>query len=102
MLLLPVLQVVLGEAAAKQFAINGHHVIITGRRQERLTALKAELDTFGIKVLDLCFDVRDKVQVDEAFKNLPTDWQTIDILVNNAGLASGFGKIQDGDLEGLG
>jgi len=88
-----------GKAAAKQFAINGHHVIITGRRQDRLSQLKSELEQFGVKVLDLCFDVRDKSQVETAFANLPEDWQTIDILVNNAGLASGFGQIQNGDLE---
>ncbi len=88
-----------GEAAAKQFAINGHHVIITGRRQDRLTKLKTELEAFEVKVLDLCFDVRNKVEVEKALSNLPQEWQSIDILINNAGLASGFDQIQNGDLE---
>lgn len=88
-----------GKAAAKQFAINGHHVIITGRRQDRLIDLKKELETFDVKVLDLCFDVQNQKEVEKAFSNLPEFWSEIDILINNAGLASGMDKIQDGDLK---
>lgn len=84
-----------GEAIARKFAQNGWDLIITGRRQERLDSLKAELNQ--VKVLDLCFDVRDRSQVEEVLGSLPEEWQHIDLLVNNAGLASGFGPIQDGD-----
>ncbi|MFK8045592.1 MAG: SDR family NAD(P)-dependent oxidoreductase [Crocinitomicaceae bacterium] len=88
-----------GEACAELFAKNNYRVIITGRRQERLDSLCNKLKAKGIDVLPLCFDVRGKLAVSNAFKSLPENWQIIDVLINNAGLASGMGHIQDGDIE---
>ena len=88
-----------GEASARLFAKNGYQLIITGRRLKRLQILEKELTKEGTKVLSLCFDVRDKKAVHEAFTNLPMAWQNIDVLLNNAGLASGMGHWQDGDIE---
>jgi NADP-dependent 3-hydroxy acid dehydrogenase YdfG len=89
----------IGMACAKIFAANGYNLIITGRRQERLVALQQQLKTtHGIKVLPLCFDVRNKEEAAAAFENIKAKNLSIDILINNAGLASGFGAIQDGNL----
>ena len=89
-----------GEATAKLFAKNGHSVIITGRRQNRLNELSDWITkTYGTKVLSLCFDVRDKKAVNSAIESLPNHWKNIDILINNAGLASGLNHIQDGNDE---
>lgn len=88
-----------GEACAKKFAANGYDLIITGRRQERLTALQQQLQhEHHIAVLPLCFDVRDAQAVNEILNNIPDNWKAIDILVNNAGLALGMSSIEDGDL----
>lgn len=89
----------IGKATARLFAKRGHHLIITGRRQDRLDALTADLKLLGVNVLSLCFDVRDKASVIDHLSNLATEWQTIDILINNAGLASGLSHWQDGDIE---
>jgi NADP-dependent 3-hydroxy acid dehydrogenase YdfG len=90
----------IGKAIAEKFAQNDYHLLITGRRQERLQKLKDNLtQTYGNEVMDLCFDVRDKEQVQQAFGNLPESWKEVDVLVNNAGLASGLSKIQDGDID---
>ncbi|MFK8038322.1 MAG: SDR family NAD(P)-dependent oxidoreductase [Crocinitomicaceae bacterium] len=89
----------IGKASAYIFAENGHNLIITGRRQNRLNTLAIELKTFGIEVLPLSFDIRDKASVKKHLSDLPAEWQTIDILINNAGLASGLGHWQDGDTE---
>ncbi len=89
-----------GEAMAKIFAQNGNHLIITGRRQDRLNKLREFLSKeYGINVLSLCFDVRENAQVVAALSKLPNEWQKIDVLINNAGLASGFDKIQEGNIE---
>ncbi len=89
-----------GEATALLFAKNGDHVIITGRREERLEQLEKKIkEEFGTKVLSLCFDVQNKAEVDQAIESIPAEWRNIDVLVNNAGLASGLNKIQDGDVE---
>jgi 3-hydroxy acid dehydrogenase / malonic semialdehyde reductase len=89
----------IGKACAQKFAAAKHDVIITGRRQERLSALKAELQKeYGISVLPLCFDVQDKEAVFTAINNLSAEWQNIKILINNAGLALGRDSFEEADI----
>ena len=89
----------IGEAAVLKLAENNYALIITGRREDRLNTLKQKLETTGVKVLALCFDVRNETEVKNALKNLPKKWQDIDVLVNNAGLAAGLSAVQDGDSD---
>ncbi len=89
----------IGKSTAIEFAKHGYDLIITGRRQERLTEIKADLQQkYNSKVLDLCFDVRDEKQVEAAINSISTEFKKIDVLVNNAGLAAGLAPIQDGKL----
>jgi NADP-dependent 3-hydroxy acid dehydrogenase YdfG len=86
-----------GEATARLFAENGWNLILTGRREERLAQLKAELLTDHNEILTLCFDVRDEKAVEDAFAAVPQEIRVrVGILVNNAGLAVGRGPIQSG------
>lgn len=88
-----------GEACAKKFAANGYDLIITGRREERLTTLQQQLQQeYKIAVLPLCFDVRDQQAVNSTLGNIPDKWKAVSILINNAGLALGFSTIEDGDV----
>jgi 3-hydroxy acid dehydrogenase / malonic semialdehyde reductase len=88
-----------GKAIAERFAKEGYDVCITGRRAERLAAVKQELETqFGAKVITLQFDIRDSAQVEVAMTALKSQVAQIDLLVNNAGLASGLATIDEGDL----
>lgn len=89
----------IGEATAMIFAENGIDVIITGRRKERLDILKNKLQAMNVRVLSLCFDVRNEEEVKSNLGNLPEDWKNIDYLVNNAGLAAGLSTFQDGDTD---
>jgi NADP-dependent 3-hydroxy acid dehydrogenase YdfG len=78
-----------GEACARKFAAaGGYQLIITGRRKERLEALKKELGP-TTETLPLVFDVQDKEAVFSTFRQLPEGWKKIDLLINNAGLALG-------------
>ena len=87
----------IGLACAKVFATNGYNLIITGRRNERLLDLKGELEmNYNIKVVALCFDIRNNDEVKNAFAKVTEMNLSIDILVNNAGLAAGFGPLQEG------
>jgi NADP-dependent 3-hydroxy acid dehydrogenase YdfG len=89
----------IGKSTAIEFAKHGYDLIITGRRQERLTEFKSELEKqFKVKVLDLCFDVREESQVNNAIDKLSPEFKHIDVLVNNAGLAAGLSSIQDGSI----
>jgi NADP-dependent 3-hydroxy acid dehydrogenase YdfG len=87
-----------GEAAARIFAKNGHSLILTGRRQDRLDKLKQEFSrTYpAIQVVTLCFDVQNQSQVNQSIQTIPVDLQSIDVLINNAGLALGLGTIDEG------
>src|SRR5450830_1161536 len=76
-----------GAEMARKFIQNGHQVIATGRRKDRLDELAAE---FGDKVLPLALDVTDKQSIKQALSSLPQAWQEIDVLINNAGLALGL------------
>ncbi len=88
-----------GKAIALKFAEHGYDVIITGRREDRLSQLEHIIkDTYSVKVFTLCFDVRDKLITNQELNSLPHDWKEVDVLVNNAGLASGLSAIQDGDI----
>ena len=89
----------IGEACARKFAEGGYNVIITGRRSERLEALKAELEETGAKVKTLTIDVRDADAAGKAIGSLGEEWSTIDVLVNNAGLALGLDKEHEGSME---
>lgn len=81
----------IGQAAARAFAAAGWRVIGTGRRADRLDALKDEL---GDAFTGLTFDVRDTAARDVALDGVGP----IDLLINNAGLAAGLAKAQDADL----
>lgn len=89
-----------GKAIAQKFAANQFNVIITGRRADRLEALQKDLvQNFGIAVLPLAFDVRDKKSCFDAIEQLPSSWKQIDILVNNAGLALGRDYFDEATIE---
>lgn len=89
----------IGKACAIKFASAKFDIIITGRRNERLTELKTQLEKdFDIGVLSLCFDVQNRQAVADAFTSLPERWQKIDVLINNAGLALGRDSFEDADL----
>lgn len=86
----------IGEATAIKLASLGYDLIITGRREERLTTLRDKLKKlYKIEVLSLNFDIRDNNQTQSAIDTLPLAWHGIDVLVNNAGLAAGLEKFQD-------
>ncbi len=89
----------IGKQTAIEFAKNGYNLVITGRRQERLTQIKKELtSTYNVTITTLCFDVRIETEVKKAIESLAESEKKIDVLVNNAGLAAGLASIQDGNV----
>ncbi|MGN6510744.1 MAG: SDR family NAD(P)-dependent oxidoreductase [Chitinophaga sp.] len=89
-----------GEACATRFAKEGYDLVITGRRAERLEALKTQIEKeYGVRVRTLAFDVRNKEAVESALNSLEDSWKTVDVLVNNAGLALDLSPIDEGNTE---
>jgi NADP-dependent 3-hydroxy acid dehydrogenase YdfG len=90
----------IGKATAERFAKAGYDLILSGRRNDRLETLSKQLrDTYHIRVLTLCFDVRSQADVEKHLGNLPNDWKNIAVLVNNAGLAVGLNSVQEGVVD---
>ncbi len=90
----------IGKACAEKFASGGSHLILTGRRSDRLQELQQSLEEEnGIKVLPLTFDVQNREEVFKAIGGIPEEWQQIDLLVNNAGLALGRDLFEHADLD---
>ncbi|WP_447641541.1 MULTISPECIES: SDR family NAD(P)-dependent oxidoreductase [Chitinophagaceae] len=89
-----------GKASAEKFAADGWSCIITGRREDRLNGLAKQLTKkYGVDVLPLVFDVRDRDAVATALGKLPAKWIKIDVLLNNAGLALGTEPFESADLD---
>ncbi len=84
-----------GAAIARRLVADGWRVVASGRRQDRLDVLAAEL---GDAVLPCKLDVTDAAAVAALPGSLPADWQAIDALVNNAGLALGLAPAQQSDV----
>ncbi|MCC6412151.1 MAG: SDR family NAD(P)-dependent oxidoreductase [Saprospiraceae bacterium] len=90
----------IGRATAEVFAREGHRLIITGRRAERLDEISKHLSShFGAEVYTLNFDVSNIAAVTNAIENLPENWQDIDMLINNAGGAMGLAPIHEGRID---
>ena len=85
-----------GAAMARTFVQGGHKVLISGRREDRLQALAAEL---GAAARPIVLDVTDKASIQSALDSLPAEWKQIDVLVNNAGLALGVTPAHESSLE---
>ena len=85
-----------GAAAAKKFISEGHRVVLTGRRDERLKNQVAEL---GSNAYGHALDVSDREQVFSLLGALPPEFQGVDVLINNAGLALGLGGADEADVD---
>lgn len=86
----------IGKATAFKLSEIGYKLILCGRRTEKLEELKEQLST---PVYTLCFDVRDRKEVEQQLGSLPQEWSGIDLLVNNAGNAHGLSTFETGDLD---
>ncbi len=87
-----------GKECARLFITQGARVIATGRRMERLEALKNEL---GNNLYILSLDVQDEKAVQAAFQDLPHAFADIDVLINNAGLALGLSSFEGVPIEDI-
>ena len=83
----------IGRATALRLAGADTEIIITGRRLDRLEALRKEVEAKGAQCRVLNFDVRSEKECIENLEPLGR----VDILVNNAGLAAGLEHIDKGD-----
>jgi len=75
----------IGRCTAHEIASLGAHVVITGRKQEKLDAVKGEIEAAGGTCETHAFDIREEAQVKEAIGRIVAKNGRIDGLFNNAG-----------------
>ena len=89
-----------GKAFAFRLAQLGYNLIITGRREDRLSEVASAIRTkYGVEVFALCFDVRDRKACAQAIESIPDNFKNISLLVNNAGLAAGASPFDQSDVD---
>jgi len=75
----------IGRCTAHEIAALGAHVVITGRKAEKLTTVKAEIEAAGGSCETHAFDIREEAQVKEAVAAIVAKNGRIHGLFNNAG-----------------
>jgi short-subunit dehydrogenase len=76
----------IGRAIARRLARDGMNVVASGRREEVLAELVAELRELGVKAESVAADLADLSQVDPLIERGEAALGPIDVLVNNAGV----------------
>ena len=80
----------IGAAIAKQLASMGAATVLCGRTRKPLQATASAIAQAGAQAKVIPCDVTDLHSVEEAARQVETEFSRLDILVNNAGLG-GFG-----------
>lgn len=75
----------IGRCTAHELAALGAHVLITGRKQEKLDSVAAEITEDGGRASTAAFDIRDEEAVVGFVKDTVVEHGPIHALVNNAG-----------------
>ncbi|MGE0632186.1 MAG: SDR family NAD(P)-dependent oxidoreductase [Pseudobdellovibrionaceae bacterium] len=89
----------IGEATAEKLAEGKVNLILTGRREEQLGAVKKRLEKYAVEVVTAAFDLTQKNQVLKFAESYAGYLEKLDVLVNNAGLALGTEKLNEAKLE---
>jgi len=76
----------IGEATARRLAAEGHHVILTARRTERLETVAADLRGSGHSAEAHGLDVSDRAAVAALVDSVVADHGRLDVVVGNAGV----------------
>ncbi|SET19726.1 SDR family NAD(P)-dependent oxidoreductase [Thorsellia anophelis] len=84
-----------GKAIAEKFIAEGHTVVGTARRVQRLNELKASL---GDRFIPYELDVIDEANTKRVIIDVMNTLGNIDVVINNAGISMGTEKAQDAIL----
>src|SRR5260370_1537782 len=100
----------IGRCTAHEIAALGAHVVITGRKPDKLATVKDEIEASGGSCETHAFDIREEAQVKEAVAKMVAKNGRIHGLFNNAGgpfpspaatlSANGFDVVESNNLTG--
>ncbi|MDG6777742.1 SDR family NAD(P)-dependent oxidoreductase [Thiomicrorhabdus sp. zzn3] len=88
----------IGKATAEVLAAEGYKLILLARRQDRLEALKSQLEIdCNTQCHLIACDINDHIQLKAELDALPNAFKPVDVLINNAGLALGLNPAHETD-----
>lgn len=90
----------IGLAAARLFAAEGAKVALSGRRQEALDAVVAQIADAGGQAVAVAGDVRDEDVARRLVETAEERFGRLDVAFNNAGSSGAMGPVADVTLEG--
>lgn len=76
----------IGAATARRLAAEGHHVVLTARRTDRLDAIVEELNKAGHSAEGRTLDVTDRTAFQALADDVAATRGSLDVLVGNAGV----------------
>ena len=88
----------IGRACARALAGEGARLVLTARRQERLGALKKEIESLGTEAVSISGDAREEETAIRTVKAATDVFGGIDILINNTG-AGNYKNVVDTSAE---
>src|ERR1700712_2729349 len=75
----------IGRCVAHELASLGAHVVLVGRKPEKLARVLAELEAAGGSAQQVALDIRDEAAVHSCIRDLAAQHERIHGLLNNAG-----------------
>ncbi len=87
----------IGYELAKQFAQNGHNLIIVARHEDELSKVKQELERHNVTVVTIAKDLFNPDSAFELYDEVKSRGIAVEILVNNAGQGQ-YGEFSDTDI----
>lgn len=88
----------IGHATARALADQGATVAVIARREDRLSALVADVEAAGGTALAVSTDITDRAQAEAAVQTVIDRFGRLDILINNAGLML-LGTVEEQDVD---
>lgn len=82
----------IGRSIALCLAEEGCNVAICARKQVWIDQTVAEIRSKNVKVIGICADATNPVEIDKVMQTIHESWGTLHILVNNVGGGGRWGK----------
>lgn len=93
----------LGKELALLYSQKGCHVLLAGRRADKLEAVKKAIEAGGGTAAIYELDVRNAAEIEQLAASFQANGQTLDLLINNAGIGifGPFPTITPDDIEAV-
>lgn len=83
----------IGRSMALEFARQGAHIVVSGRRKDRLEEVAAEIEAMGKRAMVAPCDVTDETVVNATVDRIVGEFGHLDVAIANAGMAVG-GRVE--------